>query len=127
MSAAIFVLCVIAAFAVDQTSKIAAVAFQLHAGARLPARARGRVGRLVALWCVEVTTLLAIVELVPLFRDAVPSAALGVAVGGAAGNVFDRVARGRVVDFIDLGWWPVFNLADVAIVAGVGVTLLSVI
>ncbi|HAP32576.1 MAG TPA: signal peptidase II [Firmicutes bacterium] len=44
---------------------------------------------------------------------------LAVMLGGAAGNLFDRLQTGYVVDFIDLRFWPVFNLADVAIVAGV--------
>ncbi len=43
---------------------------------------------------------------------------LGLAFGGAAGNLLDILRHGYVVDFIDLGWWPVFNLADVAILAG---------
>ena len=49
---------------------------------------------------------------------------LGLVLGGALGNLLDRVARGEglldgaVVDFIDFGWWPVFNLADAAIVVG---------
>jgi len=45
--------------------------------------------------------------------------ALGMVIGGALGNVIDRICRGKVVDFVDLGWWPVFNFADMAIVAGV--------
>ena len=45
-------------------------------------------------------------------------AALGIAAGGASSNVIDQVVHQGVVDFIDLGWWPVFNLADVAIVLG---------
>ena len=45
-------------------------------------------------------------------------AGVGCALGGAAGNLLDILRRGHVVDFIDLGWWPVFNLADVAIVGG---------
>ena len=45
--------------------------------------------------------------------------ALGLMIGGAGGNLVDRIFRGRVVDFIDVGWWPVFNMADIAIVAGV--------
>jgi signal peptidase II len=45
--------------------------------------------------------------------------AYGAAIGGAASNALDQVLRGGVVDFIDLGFWPVFNLADVAIVAGI--------
>lgn len=43
---------------------------------------------------------------------------LGLAFGGATGNLSDIVRKRCVVDFIDLQWWPVFNLADVAIVAG---------
>ena len=44
--------------------------------------------------------------------------ALGCALGGAAGNLLDIVQHQYVVDFVDLGWWPVFNLADVGIVGG---------
>jgi signal peptidase II len=49
---------------------------------------------------------------------------LGLILGGAFGNVIDRVLRspaflrGAVVDFVDVGFWPVFNLADSAIVVG---------
>jgi len=45
--------------------------------------------------------------------------ALGLIVGGAVGNLVDRIFRGRVVDFIHLRFWWVFNVADIAIVAGV--------
>lgn len=54
----------------------------------------------------------------------VTSVALGLVLGGALGNVTDRLARGqgivggRVIDFIDLHVWPVFNLADASIVVG---------
>jgi signal peptidase II len=50
--------------------------------------------------------------------------ALGLLLGGAAGNLLDRLLRGgvplrgEVVDFVKVGWWPVFNLADSCIVAG---------
>jgi len=51
--------------------------------------------------------------------------ALGMIVGGALGNIVDRAFRGdggfmsgAVVDFIDLQWWPIFNVADVGIVVG---------
>jgi len=54
-------------------------------------------------------------------------AGLGLICGGAVGNIIDRVALGEVVDFIDLGFWPVFNLADLAIVVGVGITLIIVV
>lgn len=45
--------------------------------------------------------------------------ALGLILGGALGNLADRIRLGYVVDFIDLRWWPVFNVADSAIVFGV--------
>lgn len=56
-------------------------------------------------------------------RWAIP---LGMVLGGGVGNVVDRVVRDTpgVVDFIDLHVWPVFNLADMAIVVGVGLVLL---
>jgi signal peptidase II len=47
--------------------------------------------------------------------------AFGLLLGGAAGNLTDRLIRdhgGAVIDFVDFGWWPVFNLADSAIVIG---------
>ena len=52
---------------------------------------------------------------------------LGMVLGGGLGNVSDRIFRdtnGQVVDFIDLHWWPVFNVADASIVVGVGVVLI---
>lgn len=47
--------------------------------------------------------------------------AVGLGLGGAAGNLIDRLWRGAVVDFIDLGVLPVFNVADIAIVASVAI------
>ena len=44
---------------------------------------------------------------------------LGMQLGGAAGNLFDRVRMGEVTDFIDIGPWPVFNIADSSIVIGI--------
>jgi signal peptidase II len=43
--------------------------------------------------------------------------ALGASLGGAMGNLIDGIRRRAVIDFIDLRVWPVFNLADAAIVA----------
>ena len=44
---------------------------------------------------------------------------LGLILGGAAGNGYDRVVHGEVTDFIALHWWPTFNLADAAVSIGV--------
>src|SRR5690606_35073313 len=58
---------------------------------------------------------------------------LGGVIGGAVGNVFDRLwyAEGAVADFFDFhlaGWhWPAFNVADAAIVVGVGLILLDAV
>ncbi|MGE5392019.1 MAG: signal peptidase II [Deltaproteobacteria bacterium] len=43
---------------------------------------------------------------------------LGLIAGGAMGNLIDRVRFHHVIDFFDLHWWPVFNVADIAIVCG---------
>jgi signal peptidase II len=51
--------------------------------------------------------------------------AIGIMIGGAVGNLVDRIRLGYVVDFIDVGRWPIFNLADSFIT--VGITLLAVI
>jgi len=52
---------------------------------------------------------------------------LGLLLGGALGNLIDRVRFGAVIDFVDVPWWPTFNLADAAIVAGVALVLLQVL
>jgi signal peptidase II len=55
--------------------------------------------------------------------------ALGLQLGGAVGNLIDRIRQGYVVDFVDFGyhsnWWPVFNVADSAIVIGVALLALN--
>lgn len=58
---------------------------------------------------------------------------LGLILGGAAGNLVDRyvrspgILRGHVVDFVSVGWWPVFNVADSCLVAGVIVIAVTVL
>lgn len=52
--------------------------------------------------------------------------ALGLVVGGALGNLIDRVRLGLVIDFLDFRVWPVFNLADTAIVTGAVLLVLDV-
>lgn len=54
---------------------------------------------------------------------------LGLIMGGAIGNLFDRLRLGGVIDFVDIGVgsfrWPVFNVADVAVTLGVFLLLLQ--
>jgi signal peptidase II len=58
--------------------------------------------------------------------------ALGLVLGGALGNLSDRAFRagegflgGGVVDFIDLQWWPIFNVADMGVVCGAFLLILA--
>jgi len=61
----------------------------------------------------------------PISQNGAVQASLGSALGGATGNFLDRWRHHGVVDFIDLGFWPVFNLADIAIVVGTAIALLA--
>lgn len=50
---------------------------------------------------------------------------LGLLAGGAAGNLWDRMVSGRVVDYVNFHFWPVFNAADSAIVIGMAFILVE--
>ncbi len=56
---------------------------------------------------------------------------MGLVIGGAAGNLIDRLfrgdawLRGAVVDFIDFQWFPIFNIADICINVGAGLLILN--
>jgi signal peptidase II len=74
---------------------------------------------------VGATVVVSAVIVLTAFRhtSVLTAAALGLVLGGALGNLTDRIVRGpgfagHVIDFIDVGPWPVFNLADSAIVVG---------
>jgi signal peptidase II len=73
---------------------------------------------LLTLWSAEVVLLIALVQFGPFFQHATAQVALGAALGGASSNLLDKLCRGGVVDIIDVGFWPVFNLADTAIIVG---------
>lgn len=47
--------------------------------------------------------------------------------GGALGNMIDRVRLGHVIDFIDLHFWPIFNIADIGITIGAGLLVIATI
>jgi len=133
MRALAFLLAAILLVALDQATKAIVVA-RLREGQAIfigSVAIRGMLNRrgcgsrlqsgkaLVALWAAECVILAIFIQLGPLLQSDAAALSLGAALGGAAGNLFDRLWRGGVVDFIDLGFWPVFNIADVAIVAGV--------
>ncbi len=58
-----------------------------------------------------------------------PAVAIGLMIGGAVGNVIDRLRLGAVVDFLDFHWadlhWPAFNAADSALTVGVAMLLVD--
>ncbi len=78
-------------------------------------------------WILTIIAL-AVVATIIRFSRRLGSAAwavgLGLVLGGALGNLTDRIfrepgpLRGHVVDFVSVGWWPVFNVADSAVVSG---------
>lgn len=74
-----------------------------------------------ALIGAAIAALMALLGFLSLRRDADPMIWLpaGLLVGGALGNLADRVRDGAVTDFIDFPAWPTFNFADVSIVVGV--------
>ncbi|WP_322512926.1 signal peptidase II [Chloroflexus sp.] len=53
--------------------------------------------------------------------------AVGLIFGGGISNLFDRIRQGYVIDFIQVGWWPVFNFADSAISIGVAALAFHII
>ena len=78
---------------------------------------------------ITLTTIVGIAAILmyaryPLFNRVLFKISLGLLLGGAVGNLIDRIRFGEVVDFIDVGAWPVFNLADSAIVVGVIIIIL---
>lgn len=83
------------------------------------------IGQQAPWFFVGVTAVVVVIILATSFRHTsrVVGASLGLVLGGALGNLTDRAIRdqgmrGPVVDFIDFHVWPVFNLADCAIVVG---------
>jgi signal peptidase II len=79
---------------------------------------------------VIVLTAVAIGTLIVFFarsgrRHPLLPVAVGLVLGGSASNLVDRLRLGYVTDFLDLDYWPAFNLADTFIVVGVGLLFLS--
>jgi signal peptidase II len=89
-------------------------------------------GLTIAFSLIAVAVVVVILRLARRLRSTPWAVALGLVLGGAVGNLIDRLfrapgpGRGHVVDFLELPHWPVFNLADSAIVcAAVLMVLLS--
>ena len=81
---------------------------------------------------VTVVTGIAVVWMLVFFarsgsRHPVLPAALGLLIGGSVSNLVDRIRLHHVTDFIDLKWWPAFNLADSFIVVGVAILLAALV
>lgn len=81
---------------------------------------------LLVLWvfCVALAVLMLSSDAVG--HSSLGAAGVGMTVGGVTGNLVDRLRCGAVIDFIAIGPWPVFNLADAAIVSGLAMAFLSI-
>lgn len=137
----LFLWLTLATFALDQATKLAAVRL-LRPGApvavlgswlrlNLTHNPGAAFGLLPANWMllalgslVCLTVVLCVALAGGLVRHPERALALGLILGGALGNLYDRLRTKGVIDFIDLRVWPVFNVADIAITAGVGLLLL---
>ena len=84
-------------------------------------------------WVITAVVALAILALLYMYYRQIRSPTLtarltfGLTLGGAVGNLVDRFRFGYVVDFVDLGWWPVFNIADASINISIVIFLLLVL
>jgi signal peptidase II len=93
------------------------VAFRRVLNPKAHSLVTGRSGLLV-LWSLEMVLLLTLATVGPWARGAAEQIALGLVLGGVTGNFLDRLGRGGVVDFVAVGFLPVFNVADAAITSG---------
>ncbi len=118
------------AFALDQLLKQIALRrtrWTPVLNARRRYSTRGGRGLSVSIWALLVLTVVLLAGRPPLAGESLAVAGLGAALGGAAGNLLDQLHRGGIVDFIAIGRWPAFNLADAAIVLGVVVAVASLV
>lgn len=129
-SRSVLIVTALLVLAVDLVSKVAASTWLRDAPVELPGPLDLQLsynpgvafglGSNLPLWAVlAVTTAFAAVVAVSAWRGWFPNPwAAGLVVGGALGNVIDRAQAGTVVDMLHTGWWPTFNVADVAVVGG---------
>ncbi len=91
-------------------------------------------GQSTALKIMAIVGILALVAIILLARRRFPylisrgtTAGASLLLGGATGNLIDRLRFGQVTDFIDVGMWPAFNVADSAIVIGAILAAISLL
>jgi signal peptidase II len=80
---------------------------------------------LVLLWLIALASTIVLYQGGTWFQSPLPLCGMAVALGSAASNLFDILRRRHIVNFIDLGWWPAFNLADVGIIVGLFIAFLT--
>jgi len=78
---------------------------------------------LALVWVVSLATVMLATSSGLFFQRPAAQMGLAAAFAGSASNLYDRLQNGATIDFLDLGWWPASNLADVALVLGVAVAL----
>ena len=76
---------------------------------------------------LAVTMILAFIYFYPAIKreSAWMKLGIGLLVGGAIGNLVDRIQIGKVVDFFDFRIWPIFNVADIGIVCGAFIIIVA--
>jgi lipoprotein signal peptidase len=133
------VVCALSILFADQWSKRAIVARNARQSAARGAAIRFHLvphhslsfERAGARWALAVAWLLALLCAIILFQagryfhHSASLTGFAFALGGAAGNLLDILRRHYIINFIDFGWWPAFNLADVAILIGLATAFLT--
>jgi signal peptidase II len=94
---------------------------------RRPALVRLSETWIVTAWIVCVALAFFLADQEPFADNPLGAAGIGLALGGVTGNVIDLLWRGGVVDFIALGSWTIFNVADAAIIGGLALALLALV
>ena len=104
---------------------LSAIALSIIVGTTLVARRRVARARAAAPEGRRRRTDVAATKTEPEPGELASRVGLALIVSGALGNIVDRIFRGYVVDFIHVKGWPVFNVADIAVVVGVGLIALA--
>lgn len=82
---------------------------------------------IVTAWVLCTALAFFVLDQEPFAENALGAAGIGMVLGGVTGNVIDLLWRRGIVDFIALGSWTIFNLADVAIIGGLALTILALV